>query len=125
MQGFPKRIQRPIHFILLFLLLLEFTGCTPAQKPISDNQGVVYFLNQVEDSARENRWKEAAGSVNRLEAAWEKDRDRLTAPRTKENVKKFEASLKELREEVQEKDKEDVNEEIGKMRDYYRNITGP
>lgn len=111
--------------VLLCSLLLVLQGCTPQQKPIRDSQGVPYFLNQVEDSSRHNRWQEAETGVRELEAAWERDRDRLTTNRTKENVKRFEASLEELKENVEEQDEEDVVEEVKAMRGYYRNITEP
>jgi len=114
-----------VVFVALSLLFLSALGCTPSQKPISDDQGVVYFMNQVEDSAREGRWQEAEDSVAKLEAAWARDRNRLNTPKTRDNINKFEVSLQELRDEIADRDKEDVNEEIERMRDYYRNITGP
>lgn len=113
-----------VYFVFVSFLLMAW-GCSPAQKPISDDQGVVYFLNQVENSSREGRWQEAGDSVRKLEVAWSRDRDRLSTPRTRKNVDKFESSLKELEKEIGERDKEDIAEEIEAMRDHYRNITGP
>lgn len=111
--------------VLLCCLLLLTAGCAMLQKPISDNKGVVFHLTKVETQAAEGAWKEAGDSVKRLETAWNRDRGRLTSKRTQGNVKKFEASLEELKEEVRERDKEDVGEEISAMRNYYRNITSP
>jgi len=116
---------RPIAFMFIMFSVLMLAGCNWAQKPISDDQGVVLFMNQVEDRAAQDQWEDADQSVGELQAAWERDRERLTSDRTRPSVDAFERSLKELKEEVSERDKEAVKEEISLMRKHYRNITSP
>lgn len=111
--------------LALCLVLLASTGCALVQKPISDDEGVVLFLNQVEEQAAQGQWKDAARSADQLEASWNRDRDRLTTPRTQRSVENFEDSLEELKKEVDEQDKQDVMEEISALKDYYRDITEP
>lgn len=120
-----RRLFSQLISVVLCLFLFTSMGCSPSQKPISDNKGVGLFMKQVEDSAERGRWQEANSSVKKLEAAWKRDRDRLTTTRTRQSVNKFEGSLKELKEEVQDRDKEDVAEEIASMRNHYRKITAP
>ena len=114
-----------IYPFLMLLILVAVSGCSPAQKPISDDQGVVYFLKQVEDSAAQERWQEARESVDKLEEAWRRDRDRLLTSRTQEKVESFENSLEKLKKEVRERDKKDTAKIISSMRNDYRDITSP
>ncbi len=119
-------MKRFLFFLILTcLLMLPVMGCSPAEKPISDDQGVAFHLKQVEDRAAQGQWSNASDSLTRLEAAWKRDKGRLTSNRTRTNVNRFEASLKELKEDVRERDKEEVSKGIATLRRHYRNITSP
>ena len=122
MQKSFRLILLPIALCLIFTAI---SGCSPAQKPIRDSQGVVYFLNQVEDNASRELWQEAGESVNELEDAWKRDRARLLTPRTREMVESFETSLGKLKIAVRKQDKKDTLELISSMKNDYRNISSP
>ena len=122
MQKISRLILLPIALCLIFTVI---GGCSPAKKPIRDSQGVVYFLNQIEDNASRELWQEAGESVNELEDAWARDRARLLTPRTREMVESFETSLGKLKIAVRKQDKKDTLELISSMKNDYRNISSP
>ena len=120
--------NRELIFALLLIsifIIFSSLGCSLLQKPISDNRGVAFFLQEVEAAAREGRWAQASSGVDRLETAWQRDRDRLNSPRTKLNVTRFDRALKELKRDVKARNERETLEQVKYMEDVYRNITSP